>query len=231
MLEPFPISGYVLAGGRSSRMGSDKALIDLAGRPLIDHAVTKLRRICAEVFVLSSNRLHARFAPNIPDIHPHCGPLGGIETALIHSRHDWNLFLPVDMPFVPTTLLWDRVSSLMETPESDPARSPGIRSLIVGERPQPALCLVHRGVAPLITELIAAQELSLVGAFAEVKKRLPAGHMDLPLQSVAAVAGEVPPPVWPLTPAQNAARDLWFLNLNTPAGRRVAAENARALDT
>jgi hypothetical protein len=51
----FPVAGYVLAGGRSSRMGTDKALLELAGKPLIEHAVAKLRRICANVAILGSN--------------------------------------------------------------------------------------------------------------------------------------------------------------------------------
>lgn len=230
-MQPFPISGYALAGGRSSRMGSDKALIDLAGKPLIEHAVTKLRRICADVFILSSSRAHARFAPIVPDIHQGCGPLGGVEAALLHSSHDWNLFLPVDMPFVPTTLLWNRVSSLLEQAKSDLAGSPGVHFLIQGERPQPALCLVHRGVAPLITELVIGGELGLLGAFEEVSKRMPSGAVNPPKQSFAGGGLEAGPPLWPLTPAQDAARELWFLNLNTPAGHRIAAANARALDT
>jgi len=55
MSTPHPISGYVLAGGRTRRMGRDKALIPLAGNPLVEHAVTKLRRICAEVSISAAN--------------------------------------------------------------------------------------------------------------------------------------------------------------------------------
>ena len=80
-----PISGYVLAGGRSSRMRTDKSLLLLAGKPLIQQAVTKLGRVCAEVHILSANPALAAYAPLIPDIHPGCGPIGGMEAALAHS--------------------------------------------------------------------------------------------------------------------------------------------------
>ncbi len=54
MVAPAPaeVGGYVLAGGKSSRMGRDKALLELAGSPLLGHAVTKLRRVCVDVRVL-----------------------------------------------------------------------------------------------------------------------------------------------------------------------------------
>jgi molybdopterin-guanine dinucleotide biosynthesis protein A len=90
--------GYVLAGGKSSRMGRDKSLLELAGKPLIAHAVAKLRRICTDVHILGGNPALDEFAPLVPDLHPGCGPLGGLEAALEHSSHDWNLFLPVDVP-------------------------------------------------------------------------------------------------------------------------------------
>lgn len=231
MPTPFPISGYVLAGGRSSRMGRDKARIHLAGKPLIEHAVTKLRRICANVSILSADHMLTRFAPIVPDIHPHCGPIGGIEAALRHTAHEWNLFLPVDMPFVPTSLLWNRVAGLLEVSESDPARSPGVRFLTIGGRPQPALCLIHQAVSPLISEAILGEQQALLAAFEEVGRRLPGGLANLPLQSFASVGGTAPVCAWPLTSAQSAARELWFLNLNTPMGHRLAEDNASALDT
>ncbi len=85
---PSEIGGYVLAGGRSSRMGRDKALLELAGKPLVRHAVKKLRRVCMDVRVLSDNPELAAYAPIVPDIHRDCGPMGGIEAALTHSIFD-----------------------------------------------------------------------------------------------------------------------------------------------
>src|SRR3984885_5429439 len=94
--------GFVLAGGRSTRMGQDKALLQLAGRSLVDVALDKLRvigvnapRIAAARSDLSSH------APVVPDLHPGCGPLSGIEAALEATTCPLNLFLPVDMPLLP----------------------------------------------------------------------------------------------------------------------------------
>ena len=103
----------MLAGGKSSRMGRDKALLELAGKPLVLHAVTKLRRVCSEVQILSSKAELERFAPLVRDMREGCGPLGGMEAGLGHSWHEWNLFMPVDMPFLPSAFLdnWVRRSS------------------------------------------------------------------------------------------------------------------------
>jgi molybdopterin-guanine dinucleotide biosynthesis protein A len=98
-------AGFVLAGGRSSRMGQDKALLTLGGEPLVQRAVRKLSAICAEVAIAGSTEDLARFGRVIPDKSPDCGPLGGIVSALEQSSFEWNLFLPVDAPFVPVSTL------------------------------------------------------------------------------------------------------------------------------
>ncbi|MGH9595325.1 MAG: molybdenum cofactor guanylyltransferase, partial [Edaphobacter sp.] len=68
-----PVGGYVLAGGKSQRMGDDKALLELAGKPLVLHATTKLRRLCAEVNILSNNSGLEQYAPLVRDVHEGCG--------------------------------------------------------------------------------------------------------------------------------------------------------------
>lgn len=83
------LGAYVLAGGRSTRMGQDKALLPLAGRPLVEHAVSKLRHLTDEVYILADRRELAAFAPIVPDLRQGCGPLGGFETALSHTRREW----------------------------------------------------------------------------------------------------------------------------------------------
>jgi molybdopterin-guanine dinucleotide biosynthesis protein A len=101
--------GFVLAGGRSTRMGQDKALLPWGGRPLLEVALDKLRalplatapRIAAARSDLSSH------AGVVADLHPGCGPLSGIEAALAASSRPLNVFLPVDVPLLPAQfLLW-----------------------------------------------------------------------------------------------------------------------------
>jgi molybdenum cofactor guanylyltransferase len=98
-------AGFVLAGGRSSRMGQDKALLVLGGEPLVRRAVRMLGTICTEVAVAGGTDDLTRFGRVIPDKNPGCGPLGGIVSALEQSSFEWNLFLPVDAPFVPASAL------------------------------------------------------------------------------------------------------------------------------
>jgi len=95
----------VLAGGRSSRMGRDKALLDWNGETLVELALRKLRAVCAEVAIAGGGAELARFGRVIPDETPGLGPLGGIVAALTESAYEWNLFLAVDMPFVPEKAL------------------------------------------------------------------------------------------------------------------------------
>jgi molybdopterin-guanine dinucleotide biosynthesis protein A len=100
-----PAAGFVLAGGRSSRMGKDKALLTLGGEPLVKRAVQKLSVVCTEVAIAGGTEELARFGRVIPDKNCGCGPLGGIVSALEQSSSEWNLFLPVDAPYVPIWVL------------------------------------------------------------------------------------------------------------------------------
>jgi molybdenum cofactor guanylyltransferase len=98
-------AGFVLAGGRSSRMGHDKALLTLGGEPLVKRAIRKLRAVCAEVAIAGGTEELRQFGRVIPDESVGCGPLGGIIGALEQSSFEWNLFLAVDAPFVPISVL------------------------------------------------------------------------------------------------------------------------------
>jgi len=102
-------TGFVMAGGRSLRMGRDKALLPWAGATLIDHAVARLREACPDVRILSGPQ--ARYAdrgvPAEPDVMVDAGPLGGLYTGLLHlhAGDAVALFLAVDLPLVPVELL------------------------------------------------------------------------------------------------------------------------------
>ena len=89
---PTAVNGYILAGGKSSRMGRDKALLDWHGRPLLAHMVNLVHSATDQVEVVGRDRL--------PDRLPGLGPLSGIATALAASSSDANLIVAVDLPLL-----------------------------------------------------------------------------------------------------------------------------------
>ena len=99
MMHP-EITGFVLAGGKSSRMGTDKATISLQGHTLLERALEILWQICGNVAILGKPELFGSLGTVYPDIFPDCGPLGGIHVALTNSQTKFNLIIAVDTPFL-----------------------------------------------------------------------------------------------------------------------------------
>lgn len=107
-MEPADITGIVLCGGRGRRFGgTNKALTQLRGRPLLDHVLTRLAPQVSRV-VLSVGQSAKPFAQfgveAIVDTQPGAGPLGGVASALPAVRTPWLLTCPADTPFLPTNL-------------------------------------------------------------------------------------------------------------------------------
>jgi molybdenum cofactor guanylyltransferase len=109
-------AAFVLAGGKSSRMGRDKASLSLNGQTLLQHALRTLREISGDVCILGSRQIYAdQGAPVIEDIIPECGPLGGIHAALTHTSAACNLIIAVDTPFLSASFLRFLVSRAVES--------------------------------------------------------------------------------------------------------------------
>ena len=93
------INGFVLAGGKSSRMGQDKGLMRLGNRPLVLRAAETLLPIVHTVtFLAPPDRYGNLGFPVIADLWPDQGPLSALCTGLISSDAEWNLFLACDLP-------------------------------------------------------------------------------------------------------------------------------------
>jgi molybdopterin-guanine dinucleotide biosynthesis protein A len=107
MTQPSQLSrmGFVLAGGRSSRMGTDKAFLKLGDRTLLERGISALRSVCPDVAIVGDRGKFSAHGTVIEDIYRGAGPLAGIHAALQHSSADLNLILAVDLPFVSTKLL------------------------------------------------------------------------------------------------------------------------------
>lgn len=103
------LSGGILAGGRSNRFGSNKALFAPDGERLIERAVRLLRPFCAQVLVSAShaNADAYRFLglDIVEDLHADCGPLGGLEALLTLCATPWMFILACDMPYVSSDAL------------------------------------------------------------------------------------------------------------------------------
>jgi molybdenum cofactor guanylyltransferase len=98
-------TAFILAGGKSTRMGSDKAFLDLHGQPLIAHALDLARSITQVVKIVGDPQKFSTFGPVVDDIYPARGPLGGIHAALGSTSTTWNLVLGVDLPFIQSRFL------------------------------------------------------------------------------------------------------------------------------
>ena len=100
------ISGIVLAGGMSSRMGTDKGLLKLQNKLLIEYPLVVLQGYCDELLI-SSNKKHYDHLQLkvVADIHTSIGPMAGLYACLLASKNQHNLFLACDMPFVDNEIM------------------------------------------------------------------------------------------------------------------------------
>jgi molybdenum cofactor guanylyltransferase len=99
------LAAFILAGGKSTRMGTDKAFLTFDGRTLLERAIDLARSVTADVRIVGDLTKFSAFGPVVQDIFPNCGPLGGIHAALCASSVELSLMLAVDMPFVSSDLL------------------------------------------------------------------------------------------------------------------------------
>ncbi len=102
MMKKNKFTGIVLAGGFSSRFGTNKALAKIGSDKLIEHVVARIERLFEEVIIVTNDPLdYVELGKTIvTDIVPHQGPLGGIYTGLFFSRHEYAFVVACDMPFV-----------------------------------------------------------------------------------------------------------------------------------
>jgi len=99
------VSAAIMAGGKSTRMGQDKAWIELDGEPLIARVARVLGEVADEVLVVANDRRYESLGLKVvPDKYAHGGALGGIATGVGAARHDTVLVAACDMPFLSADL-------------------------------------------------------------------------------------------------------------------------------
>ena len=100
------ITGIVLAGGKSSRIGTEKGLVIFRNKPLIDYSLNVLTLVANEIIISSNSMMYNGFGfPVLKDEFPDSGPMGGIYTCLKASENEINIVLSCDMPMVNAVFL------------------------------------------------------------------------------------------------------------------------------
>ena len=187
------VGAVVLAGGRSQRMGRDKALLPFAGQPLIAHIVTQMATLCEDVLIGSNEAERFSFLarPVIADRRPGEGPLMGLVSCLAASTHELNVVLSCDVPTVDVHFLRrmlaaaGRVENIASVDAVVPVDAEG--------RPEPLYAVYRRSCVAVAEEVLAAGGRSLRDLLARLSVR----YVPLP-------EGD------------------WFRNLNTPEDYHAA---------
>ena|ERR1035437_651910 len=96
------ITGFILAGGKSTRMGTNKSLLTIGGLTVIERVVNLMRDLFKEVIIITNQFEEYSFLnlPMYEDIHKNIGPLAGIHSALVHTTTDKNFIISCDMPLM-----------------------------------------------------------------------------------------------------------------------------------
>lgn len=152
------MTGIVLAGGKSSRMGANKAFIEFGGKRLIETTVDCLKALFPEVLIIANDPpLYAYLGVKVAsDLIPDSGSLGGIYTGLSTASHPACFFVACDMPFLNAEL----IKLLVREAEGWDAVVPRVRGEL-----QPLHAVYAKSCLPLMKESIDASVLKIARFF------------------------------------------------------------------
>ncbi|MCD2257737.1 molybdenum cofactor guanylyltransferase [Psychroserpens luteolus] len=113
MLNQSNITGIILAGGKSSRMGYEKGLVMYKNKPFIAHVIHAAETLVNEVIIVSNNKNYDQFnLKRVNDMMLNTGPLAGLYSGLYHSTTQDNLVLSCDIPLITKELLEQLISKV-----------------------------------------------------------------------------------------------------------------------
>ncbi|SMO54443.1 molybdenum cofactor guanylyltransferase [Saccharicrinis carchari] len=167
MISKADITGIVLAGGQSRRMGFNKAEASLNGESMLTRMIEKLSALTPNLLLSTGSSTYPNIHwPQIPDEYINCGPLGGIYSAIKASTTPLNIVVSCDMPLISSSLLLQLVGQAMENDAM-------ITVPVDADNQLQLLCAVyHKNILPLIEKQIKQKSLKLkmMASLASVNK-------------------------------------------------------------
>ena len=152
------MSSIILAGGRSQRYGSNKAIAELNGKALISLSLNVLNPLVNELIVVVANHEQAKLLPLeakvkvVVDQYPNCGSLGGIYSGLNEIKNEWAFVSACDMPFLNRNLITD----MAELRDGHDIVAP-----IIDNRPEPTHAMYHKSCLRSINEQLNSNEFKI----------------------------------------------------------------------
>lgn len=154
------ISGFILAGGKSSRMGADKAMLSFCGKPLIKHICDLIEPFCVEVIVSGYRDEYESLGMKIlPDLYANIGPISGIYSALRYSTTEWTLIVSVDTPMINCELLEFLISNKEYFESVVPTHDSGL---------EPLIALYNRSALPSVKEMIDTENYRIADLLSRI---------------------------------------------------------------
>lgn len=154
MVDKKHITGIILSGGKSSRMGSDKGFMKYNGKPFIQHSIEALKPLVTEILIVSNNADYDVFGwKRIEDVMENAGPLVGLYSGLNESKTDYNLVLSCDIPLINTSILQRLVDEMDDDSEIIQIESQG--------KTMPLIALYRKQCEPIFLKLLNEGERRL----------------------------------------------------------------------
>lgn len=156
-----PFSVAILAGGKSKRMGQNKALLKLNGISILQRVINTVNPLTNDLFlVTNSPDIYHDFAlPMVPDIIPHKAALGGIYTAIEHAKNDWVFVVACDMP-----LLNPKAITFL----ADQRQGADIVVPLIETNPETLHAFYKKSCLPAIEKPLQNNNLKIIGFFDDV---------------------------------------------------------------
>ena len=167
-MEHRKVTGIILAGGRSRRLGRDKAVEPVGGQPLIRRVIQRVESVADDIVVVVADAARGAALPLeaghrvAVDVYPDKGSLGGIYSGLAAAGNQWGLVVACDMPFLNRPLL----QYMLGLREGCDAVVPQ-----PGAYPEPTHALYSRACLPSIEAKLQAGDLKIAGFFDQVRVR------------------------------------------------------------
>ena len=159
------ISCYILCGGKSSRMKTEKGLVKYLNKPFMQWIIEAVEPVTNKIFLVTDNKEYKVFNyPLVSDVYKNKGPVGGIYSALNHTKTDYNLILSCDVPNMSNKVIEKYLINNLDG-EKD------VIFLSDDKSKYPLIAVYNRRIASNLLKAIDANKLKLISFIRELKSK------------------------------------------------------------